>query len=131
MPTGDHQLWPRPEPESRQHRQALRVHAQQAWLHDVDIIVHLDRRFAGDDPHHSTDVLHDAPLVSEWERKKERVERRAVEPLAEIAASSNEHHPGSWACISQAVCDGGPSLFPHSASENQALDATSLDSADD
>jgi hypothetical protein len=39
---GDHRLWPRTEAESRQHRQALRVHAQQDWLHDVDIIMHLD-----------------------------------------------------------------------------------------
>ena len=62
------------------------MHADKNGHAGVHVVMDLDPRLAVDWSEHATDVLDQATLERDGEREKERVERRAVEALAEEAA---------------------------------------------
>jgi hypothetical protein len=73
------------------------VHAGKYGHADVDVVMNLDAHLAVDRPEHASDVLDQATTERDRERKKQSVERRAVEALAEKAAGREQDDtiPGS------------------------------------
>ena len=64
------------------------------------------------------DELHDAPFESNWERQEDRVERGAVEPLAEVARGCDEDRAFEIR-YGQLVHDVTPCLLAHAAAQDQ------------
>ena len=84
----------------------------------VDVVVDLDPPLAVDWTEHAPNVLDQASPECDREREEERVERRAIEALAEQAAGREEDDPIPGSSGREAVGDETSRLLPHPALED-------------
>ena len=93
----------------------------------VHVVMDLDPRLAVDRSEYATDVLDQATLERDGEREKERIERRAVEALAEEAAGREEDDTIPGSSHGKPVGDQASCLPSYSALEDVRLQAQLLE----